>query len=119
MRLLIDEMHSPRVTEALCADGWDVIGVSTDSSLRGLPDASLIKFAAENGRVIVTENGHDFARLAAQVIAADYSHGGIVITDPARFLRKAPAYPNNVIEALRRFLAAPPFEGDSWIWWLR
>lgn len=119
MRLLIDEMHSPRVTEALRADGWDVIGVVMDESLRGRPDAALLEFAAENGRAIVTENGHDFARLASQVIAAGDGHGGIVVTDPVRFLRKAPAYPNNVIEALRRFLAAPPFAGDSWIWWLK
>lgn len=119
MRLLIDEMHSPRVAAALRGDGWDVMAVATDSSLRSLSDASLLEFATNSGRVIVTEDGADFARLAALATATGGSYGGIIITDPARFLRKAPAYPNNVIEALRRFLAAPPFEGDSWIWWLQ
>lgn len=119
MRLLIDEMHSPRVAEALRADGWDVVAVATESSLRGRPDVSLLNYATESGRVIVTEDGNDFARLAAETIAAGHSHCGIVVTDRARFFRKPPAYPNNVIDALRRFLAAPPFEGDSWIWWLR
>ena len=119
MRLLIDEMHSPRVAAALRSDGWDAIAVAADGSLRSLSDASLLEFAGKSGRVIVTEDGSDFARLAAQAIAAGDHHCGIVITHRAKFLRKGVAYPNNVIEALRRFLAEPPFKGDSWIWWLQ
>ena len=112
-------MHSPRIAGALRADGWDAIAVAAESSLRSRPDVSLLKFAAESGRVIVTEDGGDFARLASLTIAAGNSHCGIIVTSQARHYRKPPAYPNNVIDALRRFLAAPPFEGDSWIWWLR
>ena len=118
MRLLIDEMHSPRVAEALRADGWDAVAVVAESSLRSLSDESLLALAAESGRVIVTEDVGDFARLAAMTTAAGDSHCGIVITSQARFIRRPPAYPNNLIEALRRFLAAPPVDGDTWVWWL-
>ncbi|WP_423918085.1 DUF5615 family PIN-like protein [Candidatus Poriferisodalis sp.] len=118
VRLLIDEMHSPRVAEVLRAERWDAFAVAADSSLRGRPDASLLEYATESGRVMVTENSGDFARLAALIVASGEDHCGIIITSRARYFRGSPAYPNNVIEALRRFLAAPPHEGTSWIWWL-
>ncbi len=118
MRLLIDEMHSARVAEALRAEGWDAVAVVAEDSLRGLPDESLLALAAESGQVMVTEDSGDFLRLAQLSRSEGNAHCGIIITSAARFHRGSISYPNSLVEALRSFLAAPPYDGDSWIWWL-
>ncbi len=118
MRLLIDEMHSPRVAEALRAEGRDAVAVAEDGTLRGSPDARLFELATEAGQTIVTEDGGDFLRLAHLSRAEGKAHCGIIITSAARFRRGSISYPNSLVEALRSFLAAPPYDGDSWIWWL-
>ena len=118
MRLLIDEMHSPRVAEALRADGWDAVALAEDGTLRGSPDARLLAVAVAAGRTMVTEDSGDFLRLAHLSRSEGNAHCGIIITASTRFYRGSVAYPNNLIEALRRFLAAPPVDGDTWVWWL-
>ena len=118
MKLLLDEMHSPRVADALRAQGWDAIAVAAESTRRGRPDTELFEFAIETGRVIVTEDSGGFIRLANLSSVEGKPHYGLIITSRARFPRGSVAYPNTLITALRNFLAAPPAESDTWIRWL-
>lgn len=118
MKLLIDEMHSPRVAAALRAEGCDVLAVAEEGTLRGSSDAHLFEFATETGRAVVTEDTGGFVGLAHRSRAEGKPHCGLIITNRSRFHRGSAAYPNNLAEALRSFLASPPFEGDTWVWWL-
>lgn len=39
MKLLLDEMHTPLIADALEGEGWSVGSVAGEASLRGSPDA--------------------------------------------------------------------------------
>ena len=64
MKFLIDAMLPPQVAELLSAAGHDT---TTPSQLgaHNLPDDVLVELVATDGRVIVTENGSDFAAVTA------------------------------------------------------
>jgi hypothetical protein len=116
--LLLDEMHAPAVADALTADGWDVVAVAADPSLRGTSDEELLAHATAEGRALVTENIVDFAVIAARWAAQPRSHAGLIITNPKRFNRATIAYPGNLVVALRALLEDPPGIGASGSWWL-
>ena len=56
VRLLLDEMHSPAIAEALVARGWDVVAVAAEPSLRGSSDTELLEYASRSDQILVTEN---------------------------------------------------------------
>jgi hypothetical protein len=118
VKLLLDEMHAPRVAEDLSASGWDVIAVAAEPALRGLPDADIMAHAAHTGRAIVTENVADFSILANTWATEGESHSGIVFTNPGRFNRASLAYPGNLIKALTELLTEATETGSSWVLWL-
>lgn len=116
--LILDEMHSPIIAEALAQDSWEVVAVSAEVALRGLADEDVLAHAADNGQVLVTENLADFSVLSDRWAADGKTHPGLVFTNPRRFDRATIAYPGNLIAALKVFLADPPINGESWVWWL-
>ncbi len=116
--LLLDEMHSPSIADALTRDSWDVVAVASTAELRGMPDADLLAYATTTGRALVTENIVDFAPLTNQWATENKAHTGLIFTNPKRFNRATLAYPGNLITALRAFLDDPPIDGESWNWWL-
>ena len=118
MKILLDEMHAPRVAENLSAGGWDVIAVAAEPNLRGLPDADIMAHAAHTGRTIVTENIADFSILAKEWAAKGQDYAGIVFTNPSRFDRASLGYPGNLIKALDALLDESTDLGSSWIHWL-
>lgn len=85
MRLLLDEMISPRVAEVLRAAGHDVVAVAQDVGLRGIPDDALLENATAANRVLVTRNVADFARLHAQWGAEGRRHHGIAMVTEQGF----------------------------------
>jgi predicted nuclease of predicted toxin-antitoxin system len=64
-RLLLDEMLSPDIAVRLRRRGHDAVAVSKLPELRSTPDDELLAHAADDGRVIVTMNVGDFARIDA------------------------------------------------------
>ena len=118
MKLLLDEMHSPSIAEALTKASWDVMAIASTPDLRGVPDSDLLAYATVSGRSVVTENIVDFALLIAQWATENRPHTGLIYTNPKRFSRATLAYPGNLINALRTFLDEPPIDGESWTWWL-
>ena len=118
VRLLLDEMHSPSIAEALVARGWDVVAVAAEPSLRGSSDAELLEHATASDQILVTENVGDFAVLFGDRVENDRPCASLIFTNPKTFNRASLAYPNDVITALEEFLKAPPIQGQSWVWWL-
>ena len=97
MRLLLDEHFSYLIAQALRADGHDVQAAS-EIGLTGMPDEQLLVTAAQQGRVLVTNNVRDFVPLEREWAAAGDVHQGIIYTDDDSVARAV----NQMGELLRR-----------------
>ena len=79
MKFLLDEMFPPRLAEELRSRSIDAIAAVEDPELRAAPDSELLERAANQGRVLVTENIRDFAVLDSQWMATNRKHPGILL----------------------------------------
>ena len=61
MKLLIDNAVSPRLAEGLCAAGYDAVHVR-DIGLHSAPDEQIFDLAAQESRILVSEDT-DFGTL--------------------------------------------------------
>jgi predicted nuclease of predicted toxin-antitoxin system len=87
VKLLIDEMYPPALAEGLRAVGIDAVSV-LELKLDGNSDADVFGAAVTGGRVVLTENLGDFARIAAEHSTAGGHHDGVLITLSSRFTRR-------------------------------
>jgi hypothetical protein len=101
VRLLLDEHFSPLVASQLHGQGIDAVAVAAAPTLRQMGDEELLRWAALERRVFVTENVRDFAPLHGAFLNAGEEHCGLVFTSAARFPRR-----RSGIGALVRALAA-------------
>lgn len=88
MKLLLDEMYSPRVAEALraaCLDASTVV----ELGLAGGADTEVLAAAIAQGRTLLTENVADFTRISAEHLLAGRHHPGVLIALSSRFSRRA------------------------------
>lgn len=92
MRLLLDEMYSPRLAEALRAAEIDVVSVA-EIHLTGAPDADIFGAAVDARRAVLTENVADLIRLAAAASMSGRHHPGVLIALSSRFSRQAAGVP--------------------------
>jgi hypothetical protein len=116
--LLLDEMHSPAIADALRTEGHDVVAVAATPSLRGASDDDLLAYAVAQQLVVVTENVGDFVTITGCWATEGRAHAGLIFTSPKRFNRATVAYPGNLVTALRALLREPPDLGASGTWWL-
>jgi predicted nuclease of predicted toxin-antitoxin system len=83
MRVLLDAHLSGRsIGDPLRAAGHDVLALDDDLTLKQLPDDDVLDLAIEQGRIVVTANIRDFARLARSRLEAGQHHPGIVLIPP-------------------------------------
>lgn len=105
MKFLIDSMLPPSAVELLSAAGHDAT-TPLQLGAHNLPDEVLVRLAAAEARVIVTENAVDFAS---------------VTLCPVVFVRKSwwssASLGANLADALDRWAAANP-EPGPWPHWL-
>ncbi len=85
VRLLLDEMISPRVAQQLRRRGHDVESVAERSDLVGASDDDLLTHAAGEERLLVTLNVADFIALDRDWRTQRRDHGGIVIIASGAF----------------------------------
>jgi len=86
VKVYLDENLSPRIAEMLRAAGVD--GVSAHEAGRtGLDDRAQLAHATGQGRAIVTCDVADFVTLAAEAIAANVAHAGIILVPPSMQVR--------------------------------
>ena len=107
VRLLLDEMFSQRLAEALRQRGHDVAAVSERPDLIGKDDPEILATAVAEGRALVTNNARDFAVLCQQMVAAGDEHAGLLLTSDTSLGRGRPAL-GRTIDALDALLAAHP-----------
>lgn len=115
MKLLLDEQISGKVAERLRGRGHDVLAVTDEPDLRGMPDPDLFEEAQEQGRALVTYNRPDFEPIVRECARLNRSHRGLVIVHPVRF----PSWEfARIAAALEKLLAAPGL-GESFVVWLQ
>ena len=88
MKLLLDEMYSPGLAEALRAAGVDACTV-IELGLAGSSDPEVYAAAIADGRTLLTENLADFTRISADHLVAGQHHPGVLIALSSRFSRRA------------------------------
>lgn len=80
MKLLLDAHLSPtRIGDPLREFGHDVLATASDALLARLPDRSLLRFAEEEQRILVTCDGVHFDLLAREWASTGRAHSGLVI----------------------------------------
>ena len=107
MKLLLDEMFSPRLAEALRERGHDVTAVSGRADLVGRSDPEILAAAVAEGRALVTNNARDFAVLCQRLVATGDEHAGLLLTSDISLRRGRPAI-GRTIDALDALLVAHP-----------
>jgi predicted nuclease of predicted toxin-antitoxin system len=94
VRLLLDEMISPRVARELREQGHDVQAVKKDRpDLTSRSDRELIRQMPTERRAIVTNDVADFQAIHEQLLAAGDEHYGMVFTFDATLPRSKAAIP--------------------------
>jgi hypothetical protein len=83
LKLYLDEDLSPRILALLRERGLDVTGAH-EVGHTGLSDLEQLRYAAREGRCLVTRNVADFLELVRQLINRQESHAGIILI-PASF----------------------------------
>ncbi len=119
MKLLLDEMISPTVAEALRRRGHDVVAVAERPEWCGLADSELLSIARVEERAIATKNVRDFRPLAAEaIVRGGPGHAGVVFV-PAN-VRLTKGATGRLVEALEAKLVEFPGEtslagGETWL----
>ncbi len=94
MRLLLDEMISPRIARELREGGHDVQAIKRDRpDLAGRTDSEIVQRMAEERRVIVTNDIADFQGIHDRAMAAGEAHAGMIFTSDATLPRSKAAIP--------------------------
>ena len=99
--LLLDEMLPPALADQMTAAGCDTRAVSADPALRGAPDEEVLTIAAEEGRILVTDNIRDFVPLSNAWGAAGRTHPGILLLSSRTFPMTSSRM-SSIAKALRR-----------------
>lgn len=110
MRLLLDEMYSPRIAEQLRARGRDVASVHDPEyrALEGEPDEEVWAAALAADRVLVTENVQDFRRIETDALASAQPTARLIFTTDRQFPRGNPATIGRLVAALDGLFIAEP-----------
>jgi predicted nuclease of predicted toxin-antitoxin system len=99
LKLLLDEMYSATLAEALRAadiDASTVIGLG----LAGRSDPDVFAAAVARGQTILTENVADLTRISAEHLTAGQHHPGVLIALSSRLSRR-PAGISPLVTAIR------------------
>jgi len=88
LRLLLDEHYTRAIAEELRRHGVDAVAIQRDRpDLEGQDDRVILRTAAAERRVVVTNNVRDFAPLVEQFGLRGETHFGVILTDDATFPR--------------------------------
>jgi predicted nuclease of predicted toxin-antitoxin system len=112
VRLLLDEMISPRIARELRERDHDVQAVKQDRpDLIGRGDRDLIRAMATERRAIVTNDIADFQAIHDHLMAAGNTHYGMIFTSDTTMPRSKQTIPLWV-ERLSDLLAEHPSENS-------
>lgn len=103
-RLLLDEHYAASIAEQLRDQGHDVLAVVDDPELRAQADAELFRWAAAQGRRIVTENIKDFRPLLLNAYTIGEQVAPLLLVPPRRFPRGGGDRAQAITKALSTWL---------------
>ena len=114
MKWLVYEMLPPGLTDQLSALGHDATSVH-ELGLLGASDDVVFDVAVRQGRVIVTENFADFARLVDRQRSSEMSGTAVVFVRKRDFARRG-GLAVQIARRLHRWaeLDATPYPGVHW-----
>ena len=105
LRLLLDEHYPPWLAAGLVADGLDVLTLTQDRPhLRGADDTTVLRAAAAERRIVVTEDVSNFGA----AIAAVPDHVGVIYCLATRYPRTRSGLAH-LHRALITLAGAPPY----------
>lgn len=88
MRLLLDEHYDYAIAEELRRRGIDAVAIQHERpDLEGRDDDEVLRTAAAERRVVVTNNVRDYAPLVEDFGLRGATHFGAIFTDDATFPR--------------------------------
>lgn len=94
MKLLLDEMISPRIARELRGEGFDVQAIKSDRpDLETVADREIVRRIAAEKRAMVTNDVLDFQLIHNQLMAAGEEHYGILFTSDATMPRNKASIP--------------------------
>ncbi len=82
MRFYLDEDLSSEIAKIARARGLDVVSCH-ELGRNGLSDERQLRFAAEEGRCLVTRNRDDFEEQTVRFFEMEWSHAGLLIVPPS------------------------------------
>lgn len=106
MRILLDEMWSPKIAIRLRDLGHDVIAAAERIDLRTKPDVVIFVFAQHDGRCVLTDNVGDFQHQAMLANARGESHHGLIFASSRRYSRHNPRNTGLIVVALTGLLTS-------------
>ncbi len=108
MKLLLDEMISPRIARELLAKDFDVQAIKSDRpDLETVANREIVRRMAAEKRAVVTNDVLDFQLIHNQVQASGEEHYGLVFTSDATMPRNKASIPLWV-KTLKELLEANP-----------
>lgn len=108
MKLLLDEMISPKIARELRSKGFDVQAIKGDRpDLEAVADRETIRRMAAGKRTLVSNDVLDFQLIHNQLSAAGEEHSGLVFTSDSTMPRNKASIPLWV-KALGELLRANP-----------
>jgi predicted nuclease of predicted toxin-antitoxin system len=111
VRLLLDEMLSPKIAQELRSRGHDVVAVAGDRDHEGLPDPEVMALARAERRAVVTNNLRDYRPLHHEAITpGGPGHYGMIYM-PGSY-RRTKADAGRIIAVLQTLLDQYPDEAD-------
>lgn len=116
--LLLDEMFSSAIADALAALGIDCRAVVADALLRALSDLEIFEAALLESRVIVTNNVPDFESLRRARDAVGGAIPGLIYTSDVTFPRTK-AYVSRLVTALGDAVTGHKPARHGGVLWLR
>ncbi len=88
MKLLLDEMISPRIARELRAKDFDVQAIKSDRpDLESVADLEIVRRLAAEKRAVVTNDVLDFQLIHNQMAVAGEDHYGMLFTSDATMPR--------------------------------
>jgi predicted nuclease of predicted toxin-antitoxin system len=108
LKLLLDEMISPKIARELRSKGFDVEAIKGDRpDLEAVADHEVARRIAAEQRTLVTNDVFDFQLIHNQMLAVGEEHYGLIFTSDSTMPRNKASIPLWV-RALEKLLRANP-----------
>lgn len=107
VRLVLDEMFSPKIATALREHKHDVVAVAERVDLRSITDDELFAWAIADNRWLLTENVKDFQPILLRAMQGSGVITGLLFTSSRTFPRSR-QNPGPLIDVLHTWLSTGP-----------